>query len=167
MPSLDLLSKAIRKSIVEGLNKTAFAARQQFFREISQAYGIGQNTLRAIASRSITVIKARESNLVVTVQAKARKLSLIFFQPKQEGPGASVEIIRGQRKLIPHAFIQRGIKSGRFNIFKRVAMPRYPISLEPGIPLTEPFRAVVGEVNKSAQRALGENITKAIQKAAK
>ena len=61
----------------------------------------------------------------VTV-VKTTKNIRIFKRRRASGSGVSVEIKRGQRKLLPRTFIAK-MKSGHMGVFERAGKARLPI----------------------------------------
>lgn len=169
MADLALLGRGLRKALASGLNRAGNGAKRQFFVEISKVFAISERTARAYGWRKIRIEKARESNLrvVLSTGPKGRgKIPLIAFTPEHHRtmPGASVEIRRGKREILPGTFIQRGRKSGRFSVFKRIGQSRYPITTVPGVLIESMFAEVVPAVDRWVKQNLDRYILTALKK---
>lgn len=100
---------------VQALNRAATSVRAEASREIRNVY-----TLRASAiGRAITLQRANSSTLTAVLTAKGRRLSLTNFTGvRQTRRGVSVQIKRGQRRVISHAFLAT-MASGHRGVFMR------------------------------------------------
>lgn len=166
---LGLLGKGLRKALASGLNRTGYAAKRQFFVEMSKVFGIAESAARAYGWRRIEIIRARENKLQVVIQTKRKNrgvIPLIAFSPEHSRsmPGASVEIYRGRREFRPGTFIAKGSKSRRFSVFKRVGRGRLPITTSPGVPVEKMFIEVVPQVDKWVKANLDRYILAALKK---
>lgn len=116
-----LFVRGIKKGIARGLNLAAAGAKKQLFREISRKYGITEKDARKYISKRIRIDKATPENLRATLRTtRYGKIPLIAFRTRQTPAGTSVEILRGQPEIFERAFIQKGIRSGKVNVFRRV-----------------------------------------------
>lgn len=139
-----LKPEKIQKAIIRSLDRAAKAGRQEALNRIRERYNIKESDLR----REI-ITDIHPSKLEATITAKGRPVSIFLFRPKQiieaihgkskglysklvkaragqRAKGVTVEIIKGQRKLVKGGFIQR-LKTGHVAIFKREGKARLPI----------------------------------------
>lgn len=109
------LTKSIEdKATVSALNRTATTVRAAAVREIRQEYpGLKAGAIR----EKLKILRANRGRLMSTVTLRGSRIALIEFSPRQTKKGVSVRI-KGQRKLIPHAFITT-MKSGLKSVFVR------------------------------------------------
>lgn len=112
------------KATLRALNRAGDQAVTAASREIRRTYNISA----AKASQQIKVRdRARPGKLSFTIRIFGSRINLIEFVRGSKSPtvgraragrGISVEIKKGQRKLIPHAFIAK-MKSGHVGVFVR------------------------------------------------
>jgi len=109
------LTKAIEdKATVSALNRTATTVRAAAVREIRAEYpGLKAGAVR----EQLKILRANRGRLMSTVTLRGSRIALIEFSPRQTKKGVTVRI-KGQRKLIPHAFIAT-MKSGLQSVFVR------------------------------------------------
>ena len=99
----DVARSKVPRATARALNKVAAQAKTQAAREIKDRYQIGTRTI----SKYITVSRrASQTMLVAEVRAEGRPLPILAFKARQTRKGVSVEVVRGHRKLIAHAFIK-------------------------------------------------------------
>lgn len=100
---------------VQALNRSATSVRAEASREIRKVY-----TLRASSiGRAISLQRANRANLTAVLTATGNRLSLTQFTGvRQTKRGVSVEIKRGNRRVISHAFLAQ-MKSGHRGVFIR------------------------------------------------
>jgi hypothetical protein len=114
-----------RKAIARALNSAGDTARIEASRAIRAAYKLKVATINGAFSFQ----RASTDNLAVTVQVRGYPLSLAGFSARQTKRGVTVDI-KGTRKLIPGAFIQR-LKTNKGDeyevVFIRQGRARYPI----------------------------------------
>jgi hypothetical protein len=158
------LTKAIEdRATVAALNRTATTVRAAGVREIRKEYP----GLRAGAIRDeLKILRANRGRLMATVSLRGSRIALIEFSPRQTKKGVSVRI-KGQRKLIPHAFIAtmdsglksvfvRAYSSKRFNAEFRYGKGSRVRSSGPDTPIAELMSISLPRafVNKKVQAAL-------------
>ena len=113
----DVARSKVPRATARALNKVAAQAKTQAAREIKDRYQIGTRTI----SKYITVSRrASQTMLVAEVRAEGRPLPILAFKARQTRKGVSVEVVRGHRKLIAHAFIKT-LKSGHRGVFARTS----------------------------------------------
>ncbi|MGH8519860.1 MAG: phage tail protein [Gammaproteobacteria bacterium] len=113
--SLTEIQRAIvPKASARALNKTASQAKTQAAREIRTHYNISTRVI----GRHIELSRATPATLVAALKATGDKLPVIAFQARQTKRGVTVQIKRGRRRLIPHAFIAT-LRSGHKGVFAR------------------------------------------------
>jgi hypothetical protein len=105
---IDLTQREFNKAAVMALNRTADGARVDASREIRSRYRLKV----AAVNKAFSIRKAGGDLLVVVLNVRGKPLNLGNFDPRQTRKGVSVNI-KGQRKLIPHAFI---VRSGGFPV---------------------------------------------------
>lgn len=112
-----LSDRIVKRAAARALNRIGAQAKTQAVREIKERYRIGTRMM----SKYITVSRrASAASLFVVVKAEGRPLPLLAFNARQTRQGVSVEIVKGNRKLLKHAFIGR-LKSGHEGVFSRVS----------------------------------------------
>lgn len=101
LASIDLTKRELAKAQAMALNKAADGVRVDTSRLIrSQFKGLKVSTV----NKAFSIAKASGSNLVAVVKVRGRPLNLGNFGARQTRAGVTV-MVKGQRKLIPHAFI--------------------------------------------------------------
>jgi hypothetical protein len=130
---LNKIDQASRKAFVAALNRTAQQGRQPVIREIQTKFNVskGAFTARNYGSSGISIIRASERGFIAGLKAVGKGTSLKYFKPKQADRGVTVEVLKGQRKLIRGAF---GVKIKRLggNVFVREGKERFPIEKKVG-----------------------------------
>ena len=111
----DTARQKVPRAAARALNKVGAQAKTQAAREIKDRYQIGTRMI----SKYISVARrASPSSLTVEVRAEGRPLPILAFKARQTRKGVTVEVVRGNRKLISHAFIKT-MKSGHRGVFAR------------------------------------------------
>lgn len=114
-----------RRAIARALNRAAEGVRTDASREIRGTYRVKKATV----DKAFSTQRATAESLVAIVTVRGRPLSLAGFGARQTRKGVTVNV-KGTRKLIPGAFIQR-LKDARGDeyevVFKREGRARYPI----------------------------------------
>lgn len=121
----DLTSGKQRVAIMRALNRAGDGVRTDASREIRRVYRVKKSTV----DKAFSVGRASAERLQVVVTITGRPLSLAGFDPKQTRKGVTVNI-KGQRKLIPHAFIRtlRTKKGEEYDVvFIRTGDGRFPV----------------------------------------
>ena len=136
--------KNFQKAVIRSLDRTAKAGRQEALNLIRDRYNIKESDLRKEIKTDI-----HPSKLEAVITAKGRPISLFKFSPKvviekihgkskalysrlgkakagRRAAGVSVQIVRGQRKLVRGGFLVK-LKTGHEAIFKREGKARLPI----------------------------------------
>ena len=113
------------KAAVRALNRAGDQSVTAASREIRRAYNVSSSFARnQIKVRD----RAHRGKLSFTIRIFSRRIPLIEFVRGSKTPsvlrervgrGVTVEIKKGQRKLIPHAFIAR-MKSGHVGVLARI-----------------------------------------------
>lgn len=147
------------KAVPRALNKVAARVKTEAGRAIKQRYNV---SARAVG-RAITVKKAGTGSIVASVDTTGKPFPLQAFKARGKlfrGP-VSVEVVRGQRKMVRHGFLGQ-TKSGHVGIFARGRYKagvfvhrrgrdeahKYP---EPDLPITELVTFSVPRVFKIKQ----------------
>lgn len=113
----DLARQKVPRATARALNKVAAQAKTQAAREIKDRYQIGTRMI----SKYISIARrASPNSLTVEVRAEGRPLPILAFKARQTRKGVTVEVVRGHRKLISHAFIKT-TKSGHRGVFARTS----------------------------------------------
>lgn len=141
------LAEAMRKAEVAALNRVATGARTIAARNIRTLIDIPYGSVL----KAIRLEKARANFLRSTLSVDRVGIKLVHFKPKPGVTGASVEIRRGQRKEIPHAFIVKKLSG---NVFMRTSPKRKPIKVQYGPSIaawfsTSKMNQILGEHVKS------------------
>ena len=91
--------KVYNRALLSALHRVSSKARTAVYKAIKDRYRIKKSEI------NIRLIKANIKTLATIFMAKYRPLPLTKFFSKQNRKGVVVEILRGNRKLIPGAFI--------------------------------------------------------------
>src|SRR5271157_3638304 len=130
---LEVLAEKNHVSVmVNALNKTCTAAKKEIIREIQQRYNITRQK-----DLDFSTTRATKNTMMATIGIPNKRLPLSLFKPQQQAKGASVEVVRGQRKVITHSFANT-MNSGHFGIFVRAKGSTYS-GLVPRLPIHELF----------------------------
>lgn len=172
------LERGMKKAIAKAVNNTAFEMKKIFIKTIQRKYGLTMQGAIYIADTKMLVIKATEQNLKAALKPSRRIVPLIFFNAEQDRsmPGTSIEVLKGKKEMLAHAFIPRK-KSGELytlpktrlaGVFKRIG-GSYPqkITLQGGVPFRQMFMESIPEADKMMPAVLKKNIQKEITKAPK
>jgi hypothetical protein len=113
------------KATVRALNRAGDQAVTAASREIRRVYNLSAKFARSqIKVRD----RARKGSLFFTIRIFSKRIPLVEFVKgskaitvtrKRPGKGVTVEIKKGQSKLIPHSFIAR-MKSGHLGVVARI-----------------------------------------------
>jgi len=103
------LPRAAEKAVASALNRAAAQGRDEAIDAIDARYAVNPSDVR----EKIRLTSATPDNLVVSIIAKSPSLSLGYFPHSPNvagtgGPGKPVlraEVIRGQAKDVPNAFV--------------------------------------------------------------
>lgn len=111
-----LTDAELNKGVARALNDTVKIGKTRINRVIRETYGETAFTLSGL-NKSISIIKATSGVPIAMITISGKKIPLKFFRPKKEGGdgppsrelprpkrGISIEIIKGQRMLIPGTF---------------------------------------------------------------
>ena len=104
------------KATVRALNRAGDQSMTAASREIRRVYN-----LRAAAARAQIKVRDRASHghLYFTIRIFSKRIPLIEFAARQTRRGVTVAVKKGNRKLIPRAFIAT-TKSGHRGVFARI-----------------------------------------------
>lgn len=108
-------TRDMNRAIAIALNRTAEAVRVEASRRITAVYRVGRDELK----RAFTIRKAWQGNLRTIVYANGRPLNVSAFGARQTKRGVSVEIRRGQRKIIPGTFFMKVPNNSYRGVFER------------------------------------------------
>lgn len=103
------LPKEGQRAMISSLNKTMSMANTAARREIQSVYNLKAKDFKyKDGSRKIEVSRARPGSLFASLYIKGRRLGFYLFGAKKVAKkgGVSVEIKRGHRFIISHAFIK-------------------------------------------------------------
>lgn len=110
-------NKAVKDATWSATNKVAKQAKTQASKDIREEYAIKKSDL----DKNIIVTKP-DLNYVAKISTKKGSLPLAKFgRPSQKKTGVSVEIKRGQKKIIKGSFIAV-MKSGHKGVFERAEL---------------------------------------------
>jgi hypothetical protein len=113
------------KAMVRAMNRAGDQSLTAAKREISQRYRI---SARAASSQIKVRYRARRGRLFFTIRIFGKRIPLIEFARgshaltvarKRRGPGVTVEVRKGHRKMIPRSFIAQ-MASGHVGVFARI-----------------------------------------------
>lgn len=110
----DVQRKVVPTATSRALNKTAAQAKTQAAREIRNQYNISSRVI----GRHIRLHRATPATLTASVTAEGEKLPVIAFGARQTKRGVTVQIKRGERRLIRSAFLAT-LRSGHRGVFAR------------------------------------------------
>lgn len=150
------------RAIVRAMNRTAKGSRTDISREIRAKV----NIKAADVKDGISLWLANKNKLGVTIRIKGSRRRLYLFGARQTKTGVSVQVYKAKgRKIIPHAFINKGRQSGRQDVFWRASagggklVGRYPIYTRYGLALPEAFEWTSREaVEEQARVRLKKNL---------
>ena len=120
--SLQNLATAFPRAGASALNKMATQAKTEASRRVRARYNIKKSDLDS----NFKMKRANINHLESSVTASGKRLPLIDFGARQRKVGVSVMVIRGQRKVVAHAFITT-MRSGHEGVFRRTGKERLPI----------------------------------------
>ena len=117
---LDDLAREFPQAAVRALNRTGRAAEVQANREIRRTWNISRAEVdKALTHRTSGVNRISKRGVMeYRIRARGGRVPWIKFNPRQTSTGVSVSIVKGQRKVVPHAFIQE-MQSGHLGVFVR------------------------------------------------
>jgi hypothetical protein len=147
------LADVVREAAaVRALNRAAVTVRAEAAREIRKAYNLKISDIKD----QLTIVRATPGNLRAKVVASGRPLSLSGFAPRQTPQGVTVQVKRGQRKLIRHAFLLA--RPGGSAVFVRDGRRRLPIKKLYTLSLPSAFTAdkVMAVLQKVAETRIAE-----------
>ena len=120
--NLKQITQQLRPAALRALNKTARMVEVQANRQIRGRYNLKRSEVdAAISSKAASI-----SKLTAMISAKGKPLKLYNFGRNQTKKGVPVIIIKGQRKIIAHAFYAI-MKTGHAGVFQRTSRKRLPI----------------------------------------
>lgn len=123
--------KILIPATIRALNKVAVNVRVAASRAIRERRGLPA----AAVNKTMTVQRASRATLVSRLTVSGRPIDLKNYGARQTSKGVTVTVTRGQRKLIPSAFI---VASRSGQVFTREGKSRLPITkmVGPSIPST-------------------------------
>lgn len=149
----------LKKVMPRALSKAAASVRTMVVKGVTGKYKIKSKDARD----ELYIKKAQpsrwESRVKITRKGKGR-LSLMYFGAKPMKKGVKYMITKGDRKLIPSAFITT-MKSGHEGVFIRKDKSRLPVSEKKGVSINEAFMGspkLVRSVNKESRVILEKYI---------
>lgn len=106
---LGTIPRAAEQAMARALNRAVAAGREQAVESITTRYAVRASDIRD----KVSIRTASPDRLTATVVAKSGSLSLTYFphSPTEAGTGGPgrpplrAEVLRGQEKAVPHAFI--------------------------------------------------------------
>lgn len=134
---LNRMASEMPAALSAALNRTNTRTRTELTRSVRERYNIKKKDFES----NVVEQKATRNSLIAGMTIKGKVISLINFAAKWrrgQAVGASAEIIRGQRKTIPGAFIgsARNRQSGDVSsqqVFQRMGKSRLPIKKLVGV----------------------------------
>ena len=112
----------IRKAEINALNQVVREAKKVASDELNTVYNIQKRDI----NRAIKVETAKAGNLRANLEVTGKKLPLIDFSARQNKQGVSIEVKRGGRKTLTHAFLPTMPTRYR-GVFMRIGTKRFPI----------------------------------------
>lgn len=103
------------KATVRALNRAGDQAITAASREIRKRYNLKAATVR---SQIKVRTRAKEGQLKFVMRIFSKRIPLIEFAATQTRKGVAIRILKGARKVIPHAFIAT-MRSGHTGVFVR------------------------------------------------
>lgn len=114
------MKTAIRKAEISAMSKAADQGKNYSSRKIRETYNIKAKDL----NQNLKSHKATSAYPKSKIIAYGKKrLPLVLFNARQNKQGVSVEIIKGQRRLLPHRFIAT-MPAGHRGVFERYGNKR-------------------------------------------
>lgn len=117
-----MIGGAFPKAAASALNKTAAQVKTQASRMIRERYNIKASDV----NKTLTISRATQYRLQAALRSRGGRIPLIAFGARQVRQGTSVAVVRGQRKVVRHAFIAT-MRSGHRGVFMRKGKARLPI----------------------------------------
>jgi hypothetical protein len=114
----DLSPREFKKAIRLGLNDGIKKSRTLMVREVLAHYNNTAFTSSGVRS-AISLNLANAGNLTASLGLSGKPISLAYFGARKTKTGVSVEILKGQRKIIKSAFMLKAGGRGRNIPFAR------------------------------------------------
>lgn len=130
----ELSPREVDTALARAINRVTVTGRKEASKDIRQTYRIKARRLTA-RMKIKTATRFRPTGRISTTGAP---IPLSEFRPTQGKAGVRVNI-KGQRKLIPHAFIAKMPKSGYKGVFMRGHYKTTGFEYKPGgrLPITK------------------------------
>jgi len=124
-------SKIMIPATVRALNKVAGNVRTASSRAVRARRGLPASAV----NKSMVIVRANRSKLRSSLVVRGRPIGLKDYKARQTRKGVTVEVTRGQRKLVGSAFIVQTLSG---HVFTREGRARLPITkmVGPSIPGT-------------------------------
>lgn len=162
MKELARIKNGAPRALAAAINKTLPGVRTDIRREVQQRYTAKAGKI----GKSIKISKrASPSDLTGVVAGNYKPIPLIDFKvspktitnPRPAG-GLKVEVIKGESKMLPHAFIAP--LGGTMQIAERVGKQRFPIKVLYGPSAIAAIQddAVFARLNQAAADRLEKNL---------
>ena len=110
----DLSPHKFRLATARALNRTIRGARTRSVKEIRQRYNVKAAAVKATMSER----RAIGANLEAHLRSKGTVIPAFAFGARQTRKGVSISVLKGQRRLIPGAFIAT-MKNGHSGVMAR------------------------------------------------
>lgn len=125
--------RAFPEARTKALNKTAQRAKTHAGRLVKERYVIKKRDI----DKSIRIIRASVGKDEASLRVSGKKVGMSYFNVTGgRGSSVEVEIVKGQRKVIPPAFIAT-MPSGHKGVFLRGVINRNPVKRRKAVPRRE------------------------------
>lgn len=121
---VEKLRKKVPQAVVRALNKSILQTRTEISTQVRQTY----NVRKADFDDSLRIRKAIGNNFFASLISYGKRIALPKFKASwsKKNAGASVEVIKGQTRMLKHTFIST-MKSGHEGVYIRRGIKRLPI----------------------------------------
>ena len=170
LAALDGNAAAATRAIRSAMARTIRTARAEATRAIVDRYSVSAGDVRAaIEAKS----KPAENSIVGEIVGKGARIPLARFPHSPSSPGTGgrgrpplyIEIVRGERKPIPGAFVMRS--DGATRIAQRQSRARFPVRALSTIPIPMMLGVLAPRITEHAQRTFTERLAHEIGRATK
>jgi hypothetical protein len=141
------------------LNRTAVAARTIVAKEIPKEYKVKSSDIRS----RISIVRSTGQRLIATIRFSQRRFNPMMFAspnyPTTRQQAVFLEVKKGSKEAVGNKwFIQKGVKSGKLNIFTQEGKDRAKLTLMKWLTADKIFDMT--KINPLIQRFAEQNIAK-------
>ncbi len=164
---LSIFDNAAVDAARRGINKAITGVRTDSVRLVRQDLSMKAKDVRD----SMSIKKAKRSNLEAAVISEGKRISLIHFGARQQKKGVKVKVRKGRADFYPRAFIGTLKKSGKPAVFWRqkvggrlVHRLKIDKLAGPSIPSFMGAKLTMGLIQAHAQKRLRKNLSHEIDR---